>query len=533
MTNQTQLQAEECRLLTYLYKNPELFRLYGDSLKSVHFSWPVSVDIFNILKGVWDRHKVVPSPDEFDTLAANLALERSWGADYFAAVKETIASLPVTDVTEITGDALSSYIVNAERQQLAKKYLDQSLGDWVEDIPSTIQKLQRLQLLGSTSNNDKGIYPFDPDLIKNPVEFIAQDYGGEPILTGMDRLDSKLAGGLKPSELVLLVAPTGFGKSLSMINIALNVISQFKRVMYFALDNPRAEMLERIWTTATGVPITEEKVSSEWSEDIALSQGGEGHHRFYLEEHSPRSMTTLDLRRAIQMQKSRWKDIDLKNGVEEDKAGRVDLVIIDYADMLRSDRHYAQYRMELQQIFHDLLGIAKDEKCVVMTASQANREALGQQNVTLKNLSEAFCKAFPCSHVWAFCQTLAERHLNTFRWAVLKARRNESQYLLHMLIDYNVMRITDNPMLEPEPLMETGNPSSHARTSGTSNSAWQTEKEKVAAIRKQRAERLSEQTQNLLQLEPPKLNLKTKPPAFSDEAEDEISPKRKPKSNWV
>ena len=454
MAEETATQIQECRILRYLLDNPEIFRILGSRIDKLKFSYTPSKYIFPVIKNIWDKYEIAPTREELEEKILETC------ADQPAVLKSQIDSfverIYTIDVTKITGDIIAAKLLQNGKDDFCSRISSMSMDTFLDKVTELKDELTNLQLISGVSGVERGIYPFAADVLEDPIQRIRQDYGGCPVPVGIPRLDERNAGGLRPGELALIIGATGFGKSLVMINIALNVIASGGRVMYFALDNVRAEMLERIYTTTSRVGISEDKISQEWAERIRISQGGD-HNRMYLEDHPPRGITTLDLLRSVQTQKSRWRSEDIANGVDPEEAGHVDLVIVDYGDMLKCDRAYAQVRFELQQVFKELCALAQEEKTVVLTASQANRDALSQVNITLKNLSEAFSKAWPCSHVWTICQTNQERSNNRFRLAVVKARRKFSQYLLHMIIDYDVMTITEDSSKEPEPLNEKGN----------------------------------------------------------------------------
>jgi replicative DNA helicase len=69
------------------------------------------------------------------------------------------------------------------------------------------------------------------------------------------------------------------------------------------------------------------------------------------------------------------------------------VVIIDYADVMRSTKAYDALRHELQLIYEELRQMAADFNIPIWTASQSNRSGAREEIVGLENMGEAYGKA--------------------------------------------------------------------------------------------------------------------------------------------
>jgi len=70
-----------------------------------------------------------------------------------------------------------------------------------------------------------------------------------------------------------------------------------------------------------------------------------------------------------------------------------DIIIVDYADLLKPQSRYKDKRFELQDLSEELRGFADEVNSPLWTASQTNREGLDTNLVTMKTISEALGKA--------------------------------------------------------------------------------------------------------------------------------------------
>ena len=69
------------------------------------------------------------------------------------------------------------------------------------------------------------------------------------------------------------------------------------------------------------------------------------------------------------------------------------LIIIDYADIMKSSKSYDSLRHELKLVYEELRNLAMELNIPIWTASQSNREGSSSNIVGLENMSEAYGKA--------------------------------------------------------------------------------------------------------------------------------------------
>lgn len=236
--------------------------------------------------------------------------------------------------------------------------------------------------------------------------------------------------------------------SLYLLNVGLHLTNTLgKRVIYYAFDNTQAEMLERMYAITSRRSISEPDEGNVRRQHV-YAHIGSPHERFLLKDYPPNSITTTDLIRHVKKVKNMLRVRDMKAGVPEEEAGKLDYVIVDYGDLIRAGRSFKEYRLELKDVFEELTSLAKRENIPVLTATQGNRESLSKETVTLKELAESFAKAWPASFVATLCQTQAERKMGQMRLAVVKARRPDCNYVVPLLVDYKTMRLADNEDVE-------------------------------------------------------------------------------------
>ena len=120
---------------------------------------------------------------------------------------------------------------------------------------------------------------------------------------------------------------------------------------------------------------------------------------------------------------------------------RVDMIIVDYADLLRPATNFREKRDELGSIYEDLRAIAQEYKCPIWTASQTNRTGLNAEVVTMESISEAFNKCFVADFICSISRTIKDKNANTARLFIAKNRNGPDGLVFPMYIDTSMVQL--------------------------------------------------------------------------------------------
>ena len=235
------------------------------------------------------------------------------------------------------------------------------------------------------------------------------DHDTHLVPTLISILDSKLDGGLGVKELGVVMGSTGVGKSMFLCHVGKAALIWGKRVVHYTLELSSEWTQMRYDASLSGVPT---KQFSTRMADV-LRTKRRLHQRYgdalYIKEFPTRGASVSDLRNHYELMKDRvWKP---------------DLVVVDYADLLRASRGFDEVRHELGRIYEDLRGWAMAEEIPIWTATQASRETVGKANVGVQHISESFQKAMTSDVVLALSQTDEERDGHLMRLHLAKSRR--------------------------------------------------------------------------------------------------------------
>ena len=229
-----------------------------------------------------------------------------------------------------------------------------------------------------------------------------------PVPTGIDVLDQKgiLNGGLGRGEIGVITAPTGVGKSHMLVNLGAAAISRGKNVVHYTFELTENSTGLRYDSNLCMIPSNEVPERSDEVKEAYDKMEGLG--RLMIKEYPTGTATVQTLRSHIEK-------LSLKGFIP-------DLLVIDYADIMRSSRQYDSMRHELKKVYEDLRNLAMEKNLPIWTASQSNRESASSDIVGLENMAESYGKAQVADVVISISRKPVEKASGMGRLYVAKNR---------------------------------------------------------------------------------------------------------------
>lgn len=305
--------------------------------------------------------------------------------------------------------------------------LKQTLASRVQELESGIDvdlddlKIQVDKII-SLDSKKKSV---DYDYIHHTKERL--DPGKEPdrIATGIsEELDRELTGGLAAGELGFFLAPPGRGKTLALVNVGANALKAGKRVLHVTLEIRGRSLGKRYdccLTESTYEEIREEPLILMKKLKKLRASGGELSIKDYSYTHCGIS--------------------ELNSILEERRVSEhpVDILIVDYADLMIPPQKYKDTRHEVTKIYEELRILAGHFDIPVWTASQGNRVSLSKRTIDMRDIAEAFAKANIADLIIAICQTEEEKQEKEMRLYIAKTRMNETNPTVPVVADLKRM----------------------------------------------------------------------------------------------
>ena len=190
------------------------------------------------------------------------------------------------------------------------------------------------------------------DKLKNPAE--REQYLG--LKSGISDLDNTLVG-MGEGDLIILGARPGMGKTSLALNIGINIAKQGKTVCIFSLEMSSAQIAQRILSFEALVESNKLR-SGNLNENEIMSLVGVSSRlsscEIYIDD-------TTGI--TVSQMKSKIRRLNKK----------VDFVVIDYLQLLQSDKRIDNRVQEVSDITRNMKLMAKDLKLPILCCAQLSR----------------------------------------------------------------------------------------------------------------------------------------------------------------
>ena len=243
-----------------------------------------------------------------------------------------------------------------------------------------------------------------------------------PIPTGIPKIDEKsiLGGGLGKGEIGVITAPTGVGKSHMLVNLGCAALQAGFNVIHYTFELTETRTGLRYDSNLCDIPSND--VPERKEEVIAYyEENKDVLGRLMIKEYPTGTATVQTLRSHIEK-------LSLKGFIPH-------VLIIDYADIMRSSRQYDSMRHELKKVYEDLRNLAMEKNLPVWTASQSNRDAANSDVIGLESMAESYGKAQIADVVLSISRKAEEKSTGVGRLFVAKNRAGRDGILFPIKID--------------------------------------------------------------------------------------------------
>lgn len=232
----------------------------------------------------------------------------------------------------------------------------------------------------SQGHNIRGFIPIKDSLAESfdrIDELHKKGIGYRGIQTGFTDLDNVLSG-MQPSNLIILAARPGQGKTAMVVNMAQNIaIEQKNPVGIFSLEMSQEELVDRLlvgqadvdaWRLKTG------KLSESDFTKLSTAMGELADAPIFIDD-TP-GITISEMR-------TKARRLQLEQGIK--------LLIVDYLQLADPGRRYDNRVQEVSIISQGLKNLARELKIPVLAVSQLSRavEHRGERKPQLADLRES------------------------------------------------------------------------------------------------------------------------------------------------
>lgn len=421
-------QPIQLKILALLWLDSNAFSLYQDVIRPKYFTSPIHVDICRILFDYYDKYKSTPTlevlVEEVSRVCGKSKRKSHVLQDYLDCV-EKMSTVRLDD-SDYIKDKIVSF---GKRQALVDAVMESSI--ILEHEPETqygkIEQMVRNALLVGENANDLGINIFE-NIEERFLSYANEDDVIERIPTGIEKLDMVLGGGLGRTEMGIVVAAPGRGKTTTLVSIGAAAVEAGYNVLHVSLEN------------------NEKQIARNY--DVRLLQK----NKDYIEDNVDRALIAMLNIQRYRKGELRIKKYPTKTATVKtirallDKYKTVqhfvpDVVIVDYGAILKSSLSYADKRNAIESNYEELRALADEYNVALWSAAQGNRGALSKKVVTMSDLAECFAIANIADVMACICQTLKEKLKGELRLFLPKIRDSADTMLLSGRVQYDIKKI--------------------------------------------------------------------------------------------
>lgn len=257
------------------------------------------------------------------------------------------------------------------------------------------------------------------------------------ISTGWKDVDALIGGGVGRQELVTFLAPSGGGKSVNMLNLAVNFMEQGLHGAIISIEMKDTKFASR----------ADQMIARMASKDLLLNKTKVAHE---IREFHNRHGARLFIKRMREGVTNANHILAYLRELESTKGFRPDWVVVDYLDILQSARKVDGTNMFLkdQYVSEEIRGIGFDYDCVMISGSQLGKHATEAINEGKKmhqgDVQGGSSKTNTSDLMIATVKTDAMHEAGEYRFEFPKARNSDAANKTCMMRwNKDTLRVTD------------------------------------------------------------------------------------------
>lgn len=352
------VEAENTLLSSVLAKPKAIYDIMSKVNADDFYSQTNRV-IYSTMQGMAQANIGIDLVTLVDTLKKNDSLEKVGGIMAITKIGQLTFTTANNDrYIEIIKD----YAKRRKMVMLAEQ-MNQIAGDF--EGGSQLEELQA-KIAGLAIDNDSVIKPIKDDILDFHAELNRRREGAVGISTGFPALDKTLIG-WQDSQLIVLAARPGIGKSAFALNCAVSAALAGKKVAYFSYEMSKYELISRVVAAQETIPMehfvnASEMGEKEYNKILQFSEELNkcGLHLFDNVAPTPTGIIAT------------CKQLQVTEGL--------DLVIVDYLQLLHMDSKMENRVNEVGYISWSMKRLAMQMDIPVITLSQLNRGVEGRNS---------------------------------------------------------------------------------------------------------------------------------------------------------
>lgn len=351
-------EEAERYILGCMMLDPSIVEQILTEITSDDFHIKANKNVMIAIESLAKNNQEVEQLNIFNELKRLNTLEATGGIDYLYSLLESVPSIANIEVYlnilhEKTLERKLLEVVNKIGDDIIKG--DENLSDLLVNSEKRIMDVINRQRVSDFKRIDL--------LTDSVIDIIEENKNKEGNLVGLDTGYpdlNQLTYGFKKNELIILAARPSVGKSTLALNFAANACKNKKHVALFSLEMGHDQLIMRLLSTYSGLPLDKIVSGNLTDEDMRLlMQARTTINKFPL---------YIDQSSSTNIRDIKAKCLKLK------KEGHLDFIVIDYLQLLSSGENLKNRVEEVSKISRALKEMARTFEIPVLALSQLSRD---------------------------------------------------------------------------------------------------------------------------------------------------------------
>ncbi len=346
-------------------------------LNASHFYRPSHAKLYEVILSLTESDQPIDEITVADGLEAKGELESVGGRAYLTELTDR---LPGAANIEYHADIVLKHALMRSLISVANS-ISTAGYEGTTDVAALLDRAES-KIFEITSNRDqKGFSPLK-DLVRGAVTHIETLFAQKQAITGCPtgfaRFDEMTAG-LQPSDLIIVAGRPSMGKTALALNMAQNAALEHKKVVaVFSLEMSKDSLVQRLLCSEgriSGHKLRKGALNTPDWQRLASAAGRLADAKMFIDDTG--ALNVLEMRAKCRRLKA--------------EQGALDLVCIDYLQLMHGRGGNEGREKEISEISRGLKALARELNCPVIALSQLNRgvESRTDKRPMLSDLRES------------------------------------------------------------------------------------------------------------------------------------------------
>lgn len=339
--------------------DPPAISLAAELLRPDHFFDPQNKSIFTAMLSLYDEGKPIDVLTLQDKLKTLKLFRDSGGKEYILSLLEKVpSSSNIEHYALIVKNAAVKRTIITIGTKMVTKAQDEE-GETIDELLNTAEA----DLFALSQAHTKRDFLHLKEILVGSYERLEEimksGTGMRGVATGFAKLDSKLAG-LNPSNMIVVAARPGIGKTTFALNISLHAaLVEKKTVGFFSLEMSKEELVDRLLVMDAGLDswkLRTGRLDEEERDRLTVAMGHLSQANIFIDDTPAISISEM---------RSKARKMHLEH--------KLDLIIVDYLQLATVGRAIESRVQEVSAVSQSMKNIARELSVPVISLSQLSR----------------------------------------------------------------------------------------------------------------------------------------------------------------